>query len=174
TAGDLITKIGDEPVATWQDARWVLLQHAVQRTAVVIEGRDSAVSRARRKPAPACLTTADLDSDFLRALGLTRFQIPLKPVIGSVLSGGAAERAGLKLGDEIVAINTHQIETWSDVVKMIRSRPGAQLTVEIRRKDGPSQVVSVTPETVAENGEPIGKIGAAPLIDKSAMAGIAR
>ena len=171
-AGDLITKIGDETVATWQDARWVLLQHAVQKTAVTIEVRDQRSELARRKLDLAGLTAADLDSDFLSALGLTRFQVSLKPVIGNVVSGGAAERAGLKSGDEIIAINNQPIETWGDVVKLIRSQPGAPLTIEIRRKGAASQVISVTPETVVENGQKIGKIGAGPVVDRASMAGM--
>src|SRR5882672_2886614 len=30
-AGDTLVRIDDEPVATWQDARWILLQRAVQK-----------------------------------------------------------------------------------------------------------------------------------------------
>src|SRR5688572_18358187 len=38
-AGDTLLKIGDEPVATWQDARWVFLQRAVQKAVVAVEVR---------------------------------------------------------------------------------------------------------------------------------------
>src|SRR5687768_9557551 len=78
-AGDVIIRIGDEPVATWQDARWLLLQHAVRKQAVTMEVRDRRGEIARRKLDRAGLTAADLDSDFLRVLGLTRFQVALKP-----------------------------------------------------------------------------------------------
>src|SRR6185295_14973510 len=42
TAGDLIVAIGAESVATWQDARWMLLQHAVQKDRVAIGVRSAA------------------------------------------------------------------------------------------------------------------------------------
>ena len=36
-AGEIIVKIGTDAVTTWQDARWMLLKHAVDRSSVVIE-----------------------------------------------------------------------------------------------------------------------------------------
>jgi regulator of sigma E protease len=172
-AGDVIIRIGDEPVATWQDARWLLLQHAVRKNAVTMEVRDRRGEIARRKLDLSGLTAADLDSDFLRVLGLTRFQVALKPVIGNVIAGGAADRAGLKPGDEIVAISNQRIESWADVVQLVRSRPAVALTFEVRRKAvAQAAVIPVTPETVVENGHKIGKIGAAPVVDKAAMAGM--
>ncbi len=171
-AGDTLLEIGGESVATWQDARWILLQRAVQKQPVTVEVRDAGGNPGRRRLDLSGLTPADLDSDFLRVLGLTRYQPPLKPVIGSVASGGAAERAGLKTGDEIVAINSRRIEEWDQVVKIVRSQPGATLAMEIRRSGVLQPAVAVTPETVSENDRAIGRIGAAPLIDRAAMAGV--
>ena len=169
-SGDLMLKIGEEPVATWQDARWILLQRAVQKTTVTIDVRDARGQPAQRRLDLSGLTPEDLDSDFLRALGLTRFQVSLKPVIGTVVSGSVAERAGLRVGDEVVAIDNQRIASWGEVVQTIRSRPGAQLTIEIRRKGAAVPAIAVTPETVIESGQKIGKIGAAPVVDRSSMA----
>ena len=169
-AGDTLIKIGDEPVATWQDARWILLQRAVQKATVTLEVRGARGDLGWRKLDLSGLTPADLDSDFLRALGLMRYQVPLKPVIGEVVSGGAAERAGLKAGDELVEINNQHIESWEQVVKTVRSSPGAALTIEIRRGAVLLPAMAVTPDRVIEGGQKIGKIGAAPRIDRAAMA----
>src|SRR5215831_13751663 len=46
--GDVLTKVSDEPVATWQDARWVLLKAAVQRGSVAVEVREKSGGRAVR------------------------------------------------------------------------------------------------------------------------------
>ena len=170
--GDTLVKIGDEPVVTWQDARWILLQRAVQKSAVTIEVRGSRGDLDWRKLDLSGLTPADLDSDFLRALGLTRQPLKLKPVIGSVANGGAAERAGLKAGDEVVAIGNQRIESWDEVVKIVRAEPGSPLVIEVRRGGAPQPAVAVTPEVVLENGNRIGRIGAAPQVDRSALAGL--
>jgi regulator of sigma E protease len=172
TAGDTLLKIGGEPVATWQDARWILLQRAVQKSAVSVEVRDDRGNIEWRKLDLSGLSPADLDSDFLRTLGLTRQQPKLKPVVGNLVSGGAAQRAGLKAGDEIVAIDNRPIEAWGEVVETVRGQPGAPLLIEVRRDGIPLPAFRVIPEVVDEGGRKIGRIGAAPRVDKSTLAGL--
>jgi regulator of sigma E protease len=168
-AGDTLVRIGDEAVATWQDARWILLQRAVQKAAVKMEVRTSGGRHEWRTLDLSGLAPADLDSDFLRALGLTRQALKLKPVIGTVVSGGAAERAGLRVGDEIVGIGNRRIESWDEVVRIVRAEPGSALVMEFRRGAAPQPAIAITPEVVVESGVRIGRIGAAPQVDRSAL-----
>jgi regulator of sigma E protease len=169
-AGDLLLKIGTEPVATWQDARWVFLQRAVQKVVVAVEVRAASGGTATRRIDLSGLTPADLDSDFLRTLGLARVQPVLKPVVGEVVKGGAAQRAGLRAGDEIVAINNRRIESWEQVVQLVREHPGAALVMEVRRDGALQPALAVTPEAVTDNDRKIGRIGAAPRVDRAALA----
>ncbi|HYC48412.1 MAG TPA: RIP metalloprotease RseP [Burkholderiales bacterium] len=169
--GDTITKIGEEPVQTWQDARWVLLQHAVNKGRVPVATRSESGERAERELDLSRLSPADLDSDFLRTLGLTRQQPVLAPVIGNVVAGGAAERAGLKAGDEIVSINNRRALVWDDIVSAVRSHPGRELTFEVRR-DEARVTLAVTPEVYTEAGKPVGRIGAGPKVDRAALAAL--
>ncbi len=171
-AGDTLLKIGDEPVVTWQDARWILLQRAVQRVVVTMEVRTSSGKHEWLSLDLSGLTPADLDSDFLRTLGLTRQPLRLQPVIGTVVSGSAAERGGLQAGDEIVAIGNRRIDSWDQVVRIVRAEPGSALVFEFRRGGAPQPAVAVTPEVVLENGIKIGRIGAAPRVDPSALEGL--
>lgn len=168
-AGQTLLKIDDEPVATWQDARWILLQRAVQKSMVSVEVRGVRGDLSWHKLDLARLTPADLDSDFLRALGFVRYQMQLKPVIGDIVAGQAADRAGLKAGDEIVAINNQRIENWEHVVKTVRSHPGTALAMEVRRGGVLLPAIAITPEAVMEGGLKIGKIGAAPHMDRAVM-----
>jgi regulator of sigma E protease len=169
-AGDTIVKIGEEPVPTWQDARWVLLQHAVKKEPAEITTRNQSGEVMQRELDLTRLTTADLDTDFLRALGLSRQQPKLKPVIGNIVKGGAADRIGLRAGDEIVAINNRAASAWEDVVTAVRANPGRALTLEVRRDGANVPVVSVTPDVYTEAGRAVGRIGAGPKVENSALA----
>jgi regulator of sigma E protease len=171
-AGDTLVRIDDEPVPTWQEARWLLLKRAVQKSVVKIEVRERGGNVDWRKLDLSQLTPADLDSDFLRVLGLTRMQPRLKPVVGDVVRGGAAQRAGLKPGDEIVAINGRAIEAWDELVNIVRGQPGARLMIEVRRSGAPQPAIAVTPDSVSEGGRRIGRIGVAPRVDRAALADI--
>src|SRR5262249_6564135 len=133
SAGDVIVGIAGEPVATWQDARWALLQLAVRKGTAVIDVRDAKGEPARRSLDLSGLTPADLDSDFLKVLGLARFSPELPPQVGKVAAGGAAERAGLKSGDEIVSINGQSTKGIDQAIRPIRENPGKTLVFVVRR-----------------------------------------
>ncbi|MDB5863842.1 MAG: peptidase rane-associated zinc metallopeptidase [Betaproteobacteria bacterium] len=168
-SGDTLTRIGEETVPTWQDARWLLLQHAVRKDRVPVTVRSAAGDVRLHELDLSGLSASDLDSDFLRSLGLSRYNPPLAPVIGNVVSGDPAERAGLKVDDEIVSVDNQPVRAWEDVVAAIRARPGQQLNMEVRR-GGANSVLQVTPKAYTENEKPVGRIGAGPKIDSKAFA----
>jgi regulator of sigma E protease len=166
--GDTLLRIGAEPVATWQDARWLLLQHAVNRSTVKIETSDRKGYIEVRTLDLSSLTSEDLDSDFLRAAGLLRFNPPLPSVLGQVIEGAPAHRAGLRESDRVVAIDGVAVSEWQDVVGAVRERPDAPLLLEVER-DGTRGQVKVTTEAVNEGGRTIGRMGAAPKVDTQSM-----
>jgi regulator of sigma E protease len=168
-AGETIRRIGDEPVATWQDVRWLLLQHAVQRARVKIEVQSPNGEITWHYLDCAKLEPDDLDGDFMRTLGLLRFQPQIAAVVGRVVSGGVAERAGLRDGDQIVAIDGKEVTHWQQVVDAIRAAPGKRVKFEVSRAGGKAQTLELVPEPVLESGQSVGKIGAAPRFDRGAL-----
>src|SRR5690606_13116854 len=150
------------------DARWVLLQHAVNRSAVKVEVSDHRGYVDIRTLDLSSLTSEDLDGDFLRAAGLLRFNPPLPPVLGQVIEGAPAQKAGLKAGDRIIAIDGKPVDEWKDVVAAVRDRPGATLALEIQR-NGERLRVEVVTEELTEGGRTIGRMGAAPKVDPESM-----
>ncbi len=167
--GETIIKIGQQPVTTWQDARWVLLKHAVEKNVVMLEVQNDRSEIAWRKLDLSRLGAADLDGDFLRAVGFARLQPPLPPVIGRILAGGAAERDGLKASDEIVAINGKEVTRWDQVVAAVSGNPGSELVFSVRREAGGTVRIAVTPDAIVEKDGRIGRIGAAPRVDRDVM-----
>jgi regulator of sigma E protease len=53
--------------------------------------------------------------------------------IGWIEPGSPAEKAGLKVDDEILAIDNGKIKTWSDVELALGKKPGKALDIEVRR-----------------------------------------
>ncbi len=171
-AGEIIIKIGTEPVATWQDARWLLLSQAVEKSpAVTVETLNQRGEINWRKLDLSNFHTDDLDGDFLKKIGLNSYQPAMKPVIAQVTPDGAGNRAGLLANDEILAVNGEKIASWEELVQQLRSKPGQLLTLQIHR--GSSILnINVTPDTVTEKGEKIGKVGVGPKIDPAELEGL--
>jgi regulator of sigma E protease len=167
--GETITKIGAEPVATWQDARWLLLSHAVERSpSVTVETLSKEGEVASHRLDLSGIEADDLDADFLKKIGLSVYQPAMKPIVAQVVSDSAGNRAGLLAGDEILAVNRTKITLWEELVQQIRVSPGIPLTLEIRR--GATIIdIEVIPDAHTESGEKIGKIGIGPQIDRNEL-----
>jgi regulator of sigma E protease len=163
SAGDSVRSIEGDAIATWQDLRWRVLQGALQREALRVE-----VSGARGDISMHVLDlrgypSEDVESDALEKIGLRLYRPPLPPVIGRVVQGGAADRAGLLPEDRVVQAGGEDVATWEQVVQAIRGRPGEVLGLIVERR-GARLRIDVLPEAATENGARIGRIGVAPSI----------
>lgn len=168
-SGDRIIRVGDDAVPSWQDFRWLMLQRALERQPVDVEVMTDRESPASRRILFEGLKSEDLEGDLLGALGFTRPRIAMVPVIGQLSPGGAAERAGLRPGDRVVAIDGIAVDSWDALVRMVRAAPGRVLQVRVRREDVDLPPVAVMPDRIAERGVEIGRIGAGPRVDAGAM-----
>jgi regulator of sigma E protease len=54
-------------------------------------------------------------------------------VIGDVLEGGAAARAGLEPGDRVLEIGGRSVRYWEEIEAAVRSSPGAELHLRVSR-----------------------------------------
>lgn len=158
-AGDTIVAIDDQAVATWQDVRWALLERAVGRGTVTLEVRDAQARAAFRRLDLSSLTAADLDSDFLSKVGLTR--LPPPPVVGEAAPGKPGAAAGLRAGDRIVAVDGKPVATWDDLVAAVTVRPGTPIMLEVERA-GERLELRATPDSVQDAGRTIGRIWVSP------------
>jgi regulator of sigma E protease len=172
-AGDTIVGIAERPVRTWEEVRLALLKHAVARDSVTVDVRDdSGVLRLRQLDLSG-IQPDQVTSDFLDVVGLPALKGGPRPVIETVLPGGAAERAGIQPGDRIVSVNGAPIAGWEQLVKLIRASPGVAMEVTIRRASGEPFTLRVTPDTGQDNGATIGRIGVGPFINVQYPAGAA-
>lgn len=118
-------------------------------------GRMSAQERARSLPAQslgerAAIVAAGPVANFLLAIlifaGSAFFfgKQVLIPRVDAVVAGSAAERAGLKAGDIVIAIDGQKVASFSDMQRIVSTRPEERLEVSIER-DGGTVTLPVTP-----------------------------
>jgi regulator of sigma E protease len=165
---ETVVSINGQSIPSWQELRWSLLNLALQGGKANIEGRMPDGTLRQHALDLRQLSPSDLNGDFMQKLGLQPYQPLVRPEIGKLVAGGAAERAGIHAGDSVLRVDDRGISRWEDLVDVVRSHPGRMLKMEVRR--GANRlVIDVTPEAVNEDGKRVGKIGAAPHIDRQAF-----
>jgi regulator of sigma E protease len=147
--GDLIVRVGGEPVATWTDASLFLAKGAIDRVAMPVEVVDARGS-ARTRTLALSAVPPKADDIGIGALGFTPKQFLLDPVVGEVRDG-PAKRAGMLAGDRILEIDGKPVADFVDVPQAIRKlEAGTPATFDVQR--GAERIsLSITPETLRQD-----------------------
>ncbi|HRK09864.1 RIP metalloprotease RseP [Thauera sp.] len=156
--GDLVLAVDEQSVRSWQDLRWILLQHTLDQREVVLRVRTLEDVEAFRRLDLAGVRIDDDSGDLIARLGLKPWRPQIPAVIGRLVEGGAAARAGLQSGDEVTAIDGVAITSWSDLVQIVRDGAGRELRFDLRR-DAAAFSLVVTPDEANEGGARVGRIG---------------
>ena len=157
--GDEIIAVDSEETIIWQQVSLQMLNRLGEtgELVVTVNPYDSSTSRDITIPIQAWLRS-DVEPDPVTDLGIVRLEIPAR--IAEVVTGGRAERDGLRAGYEIISVNGESILGWSHWVAVIRSNPELALDVIVKRGESEAGL-EIRPELVTlSNGTAIGRIGA--------------
>ncbi|WP_175717985.1 RIP metalloprotease RseP [Burkholderia anthina] len=163
--GETIVSIRDEhgsesePVRSWSDLRWKLLSAAFDHREIVLGARDGGSTFDFRVDLRNVPESA-LDDDFMTHLGFETGGGTLS--VASVQPGSAAEQAGLKAGDKLLALDGTPIGGASRFIDTVKHHAGKAVELQIER-GGATQAISVVPQTQRDDdtGQEVGRIGAA-------------
>jgi regulator of sigma E protease len=160
--GEVVERAGfqgdsPQPVRSFEDLRWLLTRGALDGYDVRLQlsgGREAVL-------ALSSIQSADADAQLFRKVGITGPWTP--PLIGEVKGGGAAERAGLRKGDVVLAVGPTQVVDGLQLRELIRAgvKSGAPVRETWRlRRDGNILELPVQPDAVQEGEITVGRIGA--------------
>ncbi|KVL16324.1 RIP metalloprotease RseP [Burkholderia ubonensis] len=149
-----------QPVRSWPDLRWKLLAAAFDHREVVLGARDGGASTFDFRVDLRNIAEGDIDDDFMARLGFEPGGGPLS--VASVQPGSAAQQAGLKSGDKLLALDGERIGGASRFIDAIKHHAGKTLAMKIER-GGVAQTVTIVPQAQPddETGRQVGRIGAA-------------
>ncbi|MGB3705781.1 RIP metalloprotease RseP [Castellaniella sp.] len=156
--GDTLTAVAGEPVASWPQARWQLIEPLSLGGDVPLTlasaGGDVRTGTLRLTPQ----TVMPDGPDPLLVAGLA-LRAPF-PVVGELVPGGAAEQAGLRTGDRILKVGDLDQPAVEAFVQTVQAHAGQTLPlIVLRQGDRISLAVMPRPEA-GEDGRPVGRIGA--------------
>lgn len=165
-AGETIVSIDGVAIPSWQELHWALLTLALKQGEVKIEAISDHGTTLFHSLNLGALEARDLDGAFMDKLGLHLYQPVILPVIGKLSEGGVAQRALLQEGDRVLRADGVPVTSWSHLVDVVRGHPGLKMQLDIQRANQELSLM-VMPQAVVESGKTVGKIGAAPKVDKS-------
>ena len=170
--GDEMESVQGEKVETWQSAVQSIIASSLDERRIEVEVVDASGRRQERAIDLGAIVVDDLTRGrFYQRIGFAPAQPALPAVIGRVEPGRPAQRDGLLPGDRVVQAAGETIGGWSDLVRIVRERPGEMFAVVVER-DGVELGVRLTPDVEqAADGSRFGRIGAgvrqpADLIDR--------
>lgn len=157
--GDKIVAVGNTETADWESTLVAILGEMVSDGRVPLT-LESDAGRQR-------IAVIDVGDDKTRltepgvlfdGLGFEPWQPPA--VVGELADGGAAEAAGLAVGDRITSVDNEPIRNFNDLRAVVGARANRQVTVEYIR-DGRSVSVDAVLGEQDVDGEKRGLLGIA-------------
>lgn len=149
-------------VQSFEDLRWLLTRGALDSRDVRLVLAAGSPGGARELLLPlGRLQAQDADAQLFRKVGLLGPWS--QPVLGDLAAGGAAQRAGLRKGDVVMAVGQREVVDGQQLREIIRSqvqdgKPHRETWRVLR--EGKVIELPVQPDAVAEGGKTIGRIGA--------------
>ena len=165
--GELVVSAGlgegdFEPVRSFEDLRWTLTRGALdgQNVRLLLQPERGSTPREVLLRIDQ-LDVREADVQLYRRIGITAPWT--RPVLGEVVPGGAAARAGLRAGDVVLRLGSAAVVDGVQLRELIRAsvQAGRPLTQVWRiERDGQPRDLEVTPDVAQEAGGAVGRVGA--------------
>ena len=137
--GDRIVSVAGHPVNTWEDFFIAIEQLAHREVPLVVQRNGIELTR-NVTPVPPPGNTSRFEIGDIGVLP------DVHPRIPSLVAGDPAERAGVKIGDVVMAVDGRPITFSGQLRDAIAKRAGQPIRLSVLRNGAP-QTIEVTPTT---------------------------
>lgn len=155
-----IVAVDGSPTATWDGFLRKALGAILEDGSLRLTVRDAA---GGEREALLDFSGVSIDAvgegEFFDTLGLQPWRPHIAAVIGELVPGEPAERAGLLPGDRVIAVDGAPVADWLGWVERVQASPGLVLAVEVERR-GERLTLDLRPAAAEADGRTIGRIGA--------------
>jgi len=154
--GDRIVSVGGVATGTWKGVILAMLNQSMDKSVLELEVETADGQRLMRSMQAPSLED---EGNMLDNSGLHPGAPALEPVIDEVVAAGAADAAGMLIGDRVLTANGEPIDTWTQWVKLVRASPSQLMNITIDR-DGQEMALAITPGVKLSDDGEHGHIGA--------------
>jgi regulator of sigma E protease len=130
SGGDLVLQINNRKINSWADIQWELtrLDSETLDLEILPQGLSSAESHT-------IVLGANSYPLNWESVGIRPPKIDLLPKVGAINKQGTAYQSDLRVNDLIISVQGIQVSAWSDLVETIRSKPGEEINLGVKRFD---------------------------------------
>ncbi len=131
---DEVLAVNDTEVVSWNDFRLAVLEEGLDGGDIAVLVREhSTGAETSRNVRLNGLALLKEEGDIIEKLGFSQWWPRLPAIIGGLVADGPAQRAGLQAGDRVRRVGEEKIESWKQLVELIRRHPGQTLDFELER-----------------------------------------
>ncbi|BDF93793.1 sigma E protease regulator RseP [Pseudoalteromonas sp. KAN5] len=160
-----IVKIGDDTIATWQDATFALMASLGEKS-VAVTVRDEQFQEQLKTINIDGWKLDKQDVPPLASLGIVPYRPQATLTVATISANSAAAAANLQAGDEIIAVDGETMTDWNQLVKVIQQSANKSLQFSVKRQDT-IKSINVTPQGQRNNNDQLqGFLGVAPMVEK--------
>ena len=144
-AGMEVVAIDDEPVSSWEELTFALVERVGTENAVEVKVRDQAANE-HYQLSPGTLVLEGYEADVAGVLGLQVRQRPWPAILAVVTPGGPAAKGGLLAGDEILSWDGAAVSGYLSLREKIAAAKGNTVTLRILRNGAEQELTVVVGE----------------------------
>ncbi|PHS15886.1 MAG: RIP metalloprotease RseP [Kangiella sp.] len=164
---DQIVAVDGEPVTTLQDMTLKLVARIGEQGHIKFKVRRFDVRQVGQSPSISGVEKElrlnidqwQVDSarpEVMHSLGIYHFLEFSE--IGVISLGDAADKAGIRIGDQLISIDGEKANLWQDMAKILAMSAGKEVKIEIRR-NGELILIPVVIGSQVIEGKNLGKLG---------------
>lgn len=166
--GDVLVRINDRQVATWEDAALNLIGEGIKTGVVALQKKTPAGDLEQHNLDLSDTRLLLAEGDPLTKIGITPWRLQLAAKLGEFARGSAAQAQGFLAGDLILQADGVAVKDWLHWVELVKNHPNKEMNVVILRQQQ-RLVMTLTPKAVQQGNDTIGRIGVKPWIDREAI-----
>jgi regulator of sigma E protease len=156
--GDQIVRVGDRLVEDTEELQIALIRQfsddGVIRLRVRRDGGERSLTLRVEEDRRAMTEPGKL----LPGLGFDLATWNADTVVDGVPADSAGARAGLRLGDRVLAVDGQPVVNTTEFIAMVNGAPGRDISIEVERAGERLRIVAPVPPVV-EQGRTIGRLG---------------
>jgi regulator of sigma E protease len=156
---DELLFVSERATPTWEKALDAFLAESLRDDELKVSVRDRQGYENVYLLPQGVFSELSAENNIFDLLGISPKRPVLPPVFGEVLSGEAADSAGIQSADRILSVDGVEVESWGEWVTYIQKRPNKRLQLEIERA-GSTLELSLLTSSRKQGKTEIGRIGA--------------